>query len=66
MNLWAKEYSWKGWQFSLLKSTMLAMGILLGVYFTNFWASIFWLVWVVFIVGLILTLAMWFKTMKKK
>jgi len=66
MNLWTKEYAWKGWQFSVLKSTMLALGILLGVYFTNFWLSIWWLVWVVFIVGLVLTLAMWFKTMKKK
>lgn len=66
MNIWSKGYSWKGWQFSVLKSTMLAMGILLGVYFTNFWLSIWWLVWVVFIIGLFLTLAMWFKTLKKK
>lgn len=61
-----REFNWKGWQFSILKLAMVALGILLGVYFTNFWLSIWWLVWVVAVVFTVWAMAMGLKALKKK
>lgn len=61
-----KEFTWKGWQFSVLKLAMVAIGILLGIYFKEFWLSIWWLVWVVAVVFVVLAMAMGLKSMRKK
>ena len=66
MNLCTKEFTWKGWQFSVLKTAMTAIGILLGVFFANFWLSIWWLVWVVAVVFSVWSLTFLIKSMKKK
>ncbi|HJX05717.1 MAG TPA: hypothetical protein VJ461_03335 [Candidatus Nanoarchaeia archaeon] len=66
MGIFKKEYTLKGWQIGFFKWACISFGILVGVYFAEFWESIFWLVWVVFIVTLVFSLAFMFDLMKKK
>ncbi|MBU1198760.1 MAG: hypothetical protein KKF46_06200 [Nanoarchaeota archaeon] len=61
-----REFTWKGWQFSVLKLAMFAIGILIGVYFVGFWKRIWWLVWVVAVVFTVWAVAMALKALKKK
>ncbi|KYK26766.1 hypothetical protein AYK26_04805 [Euryarchaeota archaeon SM23-78] len=61
-----QKVSWANWQLGIMKIACIAIGILLGAYFTNFWASIWWLVWVVAIVFAVWALAIWLNSMKKE
>ena len=66
MSLYNKKYTWKGWQFGVLKLACVALGVLLGVYFVDFWRSIFAVVWIVLVVFMVWALAMGVKSMRKK
>lgn len=61
-----KEFTWKGWQFSVLKLAMLSFGVLLGTYFAGFWNNILWLVWIVAIVFTVWAGVMGIKCLKQK
>jgi len=56
----ARNYS--VWDFGLLKICMMSIGILLGVYFSNFFLTNILFVWIVCIVTLIYIM---YKTFKK-
>jgi len=43
-----KEWSFKWWEVSLIKICLLSLGILLGLYFYNYFADLLWLWWVLF------------------
>jgi hypothetical protein len=64
MNILTQRLPWANWQFGLLKASMAAMGILLGASFPEFWRSILWLVWVVFVVTVVWVSALWLRAMK--
>ena len=53
-------------QFSVVKISAAAFGLLIGYYFADFWKPLVWLVWVVFIIASIWASLMWFKEMGKK
>ncbi len=44
-----KNMKMNWWQMGLFKSAAVAFGILLGIYFTEFFANLLALMWVVFI-----------------
>ncbi|MFQ6084338.1 MAG: hypothetical protein ACE5WD_13405 [Candidatus Aminicenantia bacterium] len=64
MNLFIKKVTWANWQFAVFKISMVALGIILGFYFADFWQSLIWLAWVIFIITAIWTTIMWFKALK--
>nr|MCK4929829.1 TFIIB-type zinc ribbon-containing protein [Nanoarchaeota archaeon] len=66
MSICTRKYTWKAWQFSVLKMAMFALGILFGTYFAGFWKNILWLVWVVAVVFTIWAMVMGLKALKKK
>lgn len=43
MNFLTKQVPWANWQFSLLKLSMLAFGIIVGASFAEFWKPYLWL-----------------------
>lgn len=53
MNLFTHRTTWANWQFGLLKLAMFAIGVLVGVYFDDFWEPLLPLVWAVAIVTVI-------------
>ena len=47
MNVMTYEFRWRGWMFSVLKTAMICLGILVGVYFTDAlkpWTGVVWAV----------------------
>lgn len=61
MSILTKKVSWQNWQFGVFKLSMVALGILLGVYFTAFWRNLLWLVWIVFVITIVWVSIMWLK-----
>lgn len=50
MTFLTKQVPWANWQFSLLKLSMLAFGIIVGASFAEFWKPYLWLLGLVFLV----------------
>ncbi len=48
MNVMTCEFKWKGWMFSILKTAMLSLGIIVGVYFADALKPWMAVVWVLF------------------
>lgn len=45
-----KTWAFKWWEVGLIKLCLLSLGILLGLYFYGYLASLLWLWWVLFVV----------------
>ena len=54
MNIFSQKYTLKGWQYGLMKLSLITFGIILGVYFVDFWIPLMPFVWVVCVVSFIL------------
>jgi len=65
MNFLTRKIPWATWQFGLLKVAMLCLGILLGVYFTEFWKPRLPLIWVVAVVTTIWVSVIWLQAMRQ-
>lgn len=65
MNFLTKQVSWANWQFSLLKISVMALGIILGATFAEFWRPLLWLVGLVFVVTAIWVTILWLRAMIK-
>ena len=65
MNFLTRKIPWANWQFGVLKITVLCLGILLGVYFTEFWRPILPLVWIVGVVTAIWVTMIWLRAMRQ-
>jgi len=64
MNFPTRKVSWVNWQFGLLKIAMISFGILLGVYFRDFWRPILTLVWIAGAVSMIWVSVIWLLAMR--
>lgn len=65
MNLLTKQVPWANWQFSLLKISVMAFGIIVGAAFAEFWKSYLWLLGLVFLVTATWVTILWFQAMRK-
>jgi len=62
-----KDYSFSWWQLGLLKISMIAAGILIGVYLTDWFSknSVVILLWILFILPVIYLAVVGFKQIKE-
>ena len=51
MSIYNRKITWVSWKFGVLKTAMIAFGILVGSYFHEFWQSWTVALWAVFIAG---------------
>jgi hypothetical protein len=58
MNPLLATFTWRGYQFGVLKLSLFALGVLVGAYFPDFWKPYFGVLWVTFIVTSLAT-AVW-------
>jgi hypothetical protein len=65
MNFLTRTVPWANWQFGALKVAMLALGILIGVYFANVLKPYLWLVGLIFLASTTWVTAMWVRAMQK-
>jgi len=65
MSFLTRKVVWANWQFGVLKLAMLALGIIIGVYFTDFLKPYVWLFGLVFLALAIWVTIMWVKAMRK-
>jgi hypothetical protein len=65
MNFLTRSVPWETWQFGLLKIAMISVGILLGVYFTEFLKALLPGIWVVAVVTSVWVTAIWFQAIKQ-
>jgi len=65
MNLLNRKIPWANWQFGVLKIAVLCLGILLGVYFTEFWRPLLPVIWIVGVVTAIWVTVIWLRAMKQ-
>lgn len=61
--LYLTPVTWTGWQFGVLKWSLLALGIVLGAAFAEFWRPYLWLVGLVWAVTAIWAGVMYFRGM---
>jgi len=52
MNIF-KTYTFRWWEMSLFKISMLSFGIILAIYFYDYLVGLLWLWWVLFIASII-------------
>ena len=60
MNIF-KDYKLNWWQVGLFKLSLLSLGIIIGVYFTDSFLGLVPLLWILFLVPGIYLLYVWFK-----
>jgi hypothetical protein len=65
MNFLTRKVPWANWQFGVLKIAVLCVGILLGVYFTEFWRPILPMIWIVGVVTAIWVTVIWLRAMSQ-
>jgi putative Mn2+ efflux pump MntP len=65
MNLLGRSVPWANWQFGVLKIAMLALGILIGAYFADFFKPYLWLIGLVFLAMTTWVTIMWVRAMQK-
>jgi hypothetical protein len=57
--------TWAGWQFSVLKWSLISLGIVLGSMFAELWRPYLWLLALVFVTTSVWTGVMYFQGMNK-
>jgi len=65
MNFLFRKIPWANWQFGVLKIAMLCVGILLGVYFTEFWKPLLPGIWVMAVVASVWATIIWVRAMRQ-
>jgi hypothetical protein len=63
--LYLTPVTWTAWQFGVLKWCNIALGIVLGTLFAEFWRPHLWLVGLVFVVTGVWTGVMYFRAMER-
>ena len=59
-----KRVRWANWQFGVLKISTLAIGIILGAMYSDFWRPLLWLVGLVAIITGVWATAIWIRAMR--
>jgi hypothetical protein len=57
--------TWAGWQFGVLRFSLIALGIVLGALFAEFWRPYLWLIGLLFVLTAIWAGIMYFRAMHK-
>ena len=65
MNFLTLQIPWANWQFGVLKIAILCVGILFGVYFTEFWKPLLPGIWGAAVVSTIWVTVIWLRAMKR-
>ncbi len=65
MNFLTRSVVWANWQFGVFKVAMLALGIMIGAYFTDFLKPYLWLFGLVFLATATWVTIMWVRAMQK-
>jgi hypothetical protein len=65
MNFLTRATPWATWQIGVLKLSMIALGIILGVTFSEFWRPLLWPLGLVFAVTAIWSLAIWLTAVRR-
>jgi len=65
MNFLTRSVVWANWQFGVLKLAMLALGIMIGAYFTDFLKPYLWSFGLVFLATATWVTIMWVRAMQK-
>ncbi|OGZ62891.1 MAG: hypothetical protein A2998_00730 [Candidatus Staskawiczbacteria bacterium RIFCSPLOWO2_01_FULL_37_25b] len=60
MNIF-KTWTFKWWEVALIKLCLISLGIILGIYFYGYLASLMWLWWLLFVAIAVYFIAMWLK-----
>lgn len=63
--LYLTPVTWKAWQFGVLKWCQIALGVLLGAAFAEFWKPYLWFVGVLFVVTAVWSGVMYFRGMPR-
>jgi hypothetical protein len=63
--LWRTPVTWRAWQFVVLRWCLLALGVILGAAFADFWQPFLWPLGVVFAVTAVWTGVMYFRGMPR-
>jgi putative Mn2+ efflux pump MntP len=65
MNFFTRTVPWANWQFGVLKLAMLALGVMIGAYFADFFKPYLWLVGLIFLATTIWVTIMWVRAMRE-
>jgi len=65
MGFLTKEVPWANWQFGPLKFSMLALGIILGSLFADFWRPLLWHIGLLFLLSAAWVTIIWIRAMKR-
>lgn len=65
MNFLTRKVLWANWQFSPLKISMLAFGIILGAVSPDFWKPLLWPVGAVAVITAVWVTAIWIRAMRR-
>ena len=59
----SQQITWPAWKFGMLKFSMIALGILLGAHFPEFWKTWYLALWLIFGVTAVLASVWGFRSM---
>jgi hypothetical protein len=65
MSFLTKRVPWANWQFGALKLSMLALGIVVGAFFAEFWRPYLWPIGLVFLITALWVTVMWLGAMRR-
>lgn len=63
--IYRTRVTWAGWQFGVLKWCQVALGVILGAAFADFWKPYLWLVGLVFVATAVWAGVMYFRGMSR-
>jgi hypothetical protein len=64
MSFLTRRVPWATWQFGLLKTSMLVLGIILGAMFPEYWTPLLWPLGIVFLITAAWVTILWIRAMK--
>jgi len=56
-----KTWTFRWWEIGLVKLCLISLGIILAIYFYNYFVGLLWLWWILFIVTTIYFIVRWIK-----
>jgi len=65
MHFFTRQVPWANWQFGILKLSMIALGIILGAIFAEFWKPYLWLVGLVFVITAVWATVIWLRAVSR-
>jgi hypothetical protein len=64
MSFLTRRVAWATWQFGLLKTSMLVLGIILGTMFHEFWKPLLWPLGIVFLITAAWVTILWLRAIR--